>query len=97
MLKVRKLEKDKIEYFRTNGFVVDRNSFEERDSCLIQSWASDLAALPEESGKHWVYSESSQLSDRKIINRIENIQPFHQGFSELARSLIAPVGQLFGE
>jgi ectoine hydroxylase-related dioxygenase (phytanoyl-CoA dioxygenase family) len=45
-----------------------------------------------------VYHETSRLDpDARLISRIENIAPFHEGFAELAEVLRASAGQLLGE
>ncbi len=64
----------------------------------IEAWTGELAAMPEEPGKQWVYHEQSQLNaDERLICRIENISPFHPGFAALSAALAAPMAQLLGE
>ena len=54
--------------------------------------------MPAETGKHWVYNEQSLKDDKtKLVSRIENITPFHDGFGEMTEALRQPVGQLVGE
>ena len=47
----------------------------------IERWAQEVEALPEERGRHWVFHENSRLDDTDLINRIEYIAPFHDGFA----------------
>ena len=98
MLKTPRLTEEQIDWFRRDGFIVLPRAFNESEAATIQEWSLELSELPEEPGKHWVYHEPSLLlDDHEIINRIENITPFHGGFRELAECLKYSVGQLFGE
>jgi len=98
MLSIPTLTKGQVNHFRRNGFVALPKAFNELEAAIIQEWSLKISQLPEECGKHWVYHEPSLLSDdKKIINRIENMTPFHKGFRELAESLKSSVEQLFGE
>ncbi len=97
-LKTPVLTDQQIGDFRRDRYVVVRATFGATEMARIDTWARELAAMPEEAGRHWVYWEQSLLEpDRKIINRIENISPCHSGFAELSQTLKAPVGQLLGE
>ncbi len=98
MLKTPVLTDQQIGDFRRDGYVVVRETFDAAEMGRIDTWARELAALPEKAGRHWVYWEKSLLeADKKIINRIENISPFHSGFAELSQALKAPAGQLLGD
>ena len=98
MLETAELTPEQVDHFLEDGFLVCRKAFNEDAAGTIQKWCFDLAALPEEVGKHWIYHEASLLNDDiKLINRIENIAPFHKGFRELAECLNRTAGQLLGE
>ncbi|MBI4006206.1 MAG: phytanoyl-CoA dioxygenase family protein [Gammaproteobacteria bacterium] len=98
MLTIPILDNRQLTEFYRDGFVIIRNAFSPKEMQRIESWTSELAALPEESGKHWVYHEKSKINPEiEIINRIENISPFHAGFAELSKVLKVPVVQLLGE
>jgi hypothetical protein len=98
MLNTPIITEEHMEAFERDGFLVMRGAFGEEDIALIDSWTQELLALPEESGKHWVFHEQSLKGDGKdLIGRIENIAPHHAGFAELSEALKAPVGQLLGE
>ena len=87
-----------IDAFKRDGFVIKRAGFGSDEMRQIQRWSDELATLPEASGRHWVYHEQSRLDpNATLIARIENIQPFHDGFALLNQSLLASVGQLLGE
>ena len=98
MLRIPKLSEDQVNQFVKDGYVVLPAAFNAVEAAAIQEWTFELSKLPEELGKHWVYHESSLISDNhELINRIENMTPFHEGFQELAECLKNSVGQLFGE
>jgi hypothetical protein len=98
LLDVPSLSADQVEAFHRDGFLVARHMFAPKDMDTIARWSDELVALPEESGKHWIYWENSlREPGEKLINRIENIAPFHKGFAELAEVLRRPVAQLLAE
>ena len=98
MLNTVKLSDKQIELFHKRGFLVLREAFSASVSENIRKWADEIANFPEEIGKHWVYHEPSLLDEkRNLINRIENMTPFHGGLSALANSFVPSCGQLLGE
>ena len=98
MITIPVLEKRQINEFNTNGFVVVRNAFSLEEMQRIIMWTEELANLPEKSGRHWVYHEKSRLDPGiDLVNRIENISPYHAGFRELSNLLKIPVAQLLDE
>ncbi len=86
-----------IEAFQRDGFAVLRNAFDDEDAKTIIRWADEVEALPEQPGKQWVFHEESSLDGRSLINRIEYIAPFHNGFASLTEILKVSAGQLLGE
>jgi ectoine hydroxylase-related dioxygenase (phytanoyl-CoA dioxygenase family) len=87
-----------IKNFKDTGYLVSRNAFSTDDVLQIQSWATEVEALPEMSGKQWVYWEKSLVDpNQKIISRIEKIKDHHLGFHDLTKVLKKPVDQLLGE
>lgn len=98
MLNTPVLRPEQIESFERDGFLVLEQAFDADEMASINAWTQELAALPEETGKHWVYHEKSLKGDgADLISRIENIAPFHAGFAELSSVLKAPVAQLLDE
>ena len=98
MLTIPKLTTEQITVFNNSGFVLAPGAFNTGDMAQILRWTEELQALPEESGKHWVFHEKSSLDPNKdLISRIEYISPFHTGFAELGKILKQPVAQLLGE
>ncbi len=98
MLKAPVLTQAQIDHFRNTGSLVVPGAFSPDEAKIFQRWTDELAAMPEVSGKQWVYHEKS-LKDptKQLISRIEHIRPFHAGFKDLGDALLAPVGQLLGE
>jgi len=98
MLRTPLLTPQHLEEYQRDGFVIERRAFSDADMKQIESWTTELASRPEEPGKHWVYHEKSKLNPEvELINRIEYISPFHEGFAELANVIKKPVAQLLGE
>jgi len=98
MLTIPKINKEQIEQFKKDGFLIIKNGFNQKETSMIESWTTELANMPEKSGAHWVYHEESKIDPAiELINRIENISPFHQGFAELSDTLKHPMAQLFDE
>lgn len=98
MLTVRTLlEADRANFAR-DGFVVIRGALDQEAAAQLKRWSAEVAALPEVSGRHWVFHERSQLDPTvSLISRIEKIVPFHEGFAALCAALQRPVEELMGE
>ncbi len=95
MISVPSLSPSQLEDFRNDGFLVVPSGIPDTDMQRLRNWTDELLALPEESGRHWVYHEQSlKGDDRDLVCRIENITPFHDGFRKLVDALKVPVGQL---
>jgi 2-aminoethylphosphonate dioxygenase len=86
--------------FERDGFLVVRGLFDGRAMRDIAAWTDELERAPEVSGRHWVYREKSLLdAERRVLQRIENFYPFHDGFRRLMADgpLCEAVDALFGE
>ncbi len=95
MLNIPTINKEQI---KADGFLLIRNAFNQEEINKIESWTTELSEIPEKSGTHWVYHEKSKLNpDINLINRMENILPFHSGFTELSKVFEQPMAQLFDE
>lgn len=97
MVTISVLTESQITDFERDGYVVVPGAFGTDDMSEIEHWAREVEALPEEPGRHWVFHEKSRLDGSDLINRIEYIAPFHDGFATLTRILQEPAAQLFGE
>ena len=98
MLNTPILTDTEIQTFQNDGFLILRNAFDTNDMVSISSWCDEMIKRPEVSGTHWVYHEKNLVRDAdELVNRIENIAPFHEGFRELTEILAKPIGQLLNE
>ncbi|MEQ8506039.1 MAG: phytanoyl-CoA dioxygenase family protein [Rhodospirillales bacterium] len=98
MLKTPVLADAHIQQFADDGYLVLRQGFSDEEMAHIVTWTEDVLALPEVSGRHWVFHEQSRKApNEKLVSRIEKISPFHGGFGALAEALRGPIGQLLGE
>lgn len=98
MLTTPTIDAPQLASHERDGWALLPQGFGRDDMRRITSWVDEIAARPEEPGKHWVYKEQNLVdSARSQVNRIENTAPFHDGFAELAEVLRAPVAQLLGE
>jgi len=69
-----------------DGYLTVRGFFGPGAVADLLRWTEELQAAPELPGRHWVYYEDS-LSEpgRRVVQRIENFCPFHDGFDRLIR------------
>ncbi len=89
-----------IDAYRRDGFVVVRRLFDGEAMADIAAWTADLQARHETPGKWMKYFDDSLTEPgRRLLNRIENFCPYHEGFDALARGpeLRGRAGELFGE
>jgi len=92
------LSDDQIMSFKKTGYLIIRSGLPKPQMKTIDKWTNELLALPEESGKHWVYYEQNHDKEKKkIVSRIENIRTFHYGFKILSDCLRNPISQLMEE
>lgn len=85
--------------FERDGFVVARGLFSAENVGLIEAWTDELESAPEIPGNSMKYYEESLLeSGRRILQRIENFYPYHEGFRNLLDGELRDIiSQLFGE
>jgi ectoine hydroxylase-related dioxygenase (phytanoyl-CoA dioxygenase family) len=88
-----------IAQFKRDGFLVVPGMYSAAEVADISRWTSEVAAMPEVPGKYMMYFEKSHNDGSRIICRIENFVPFHQGFSKLITDcrMQQAVSELFGE
>ncbi len=83
ILKMR-ISNAQIETFKATGFLIIRNLYGLQQMQAMTAWTETVANYPEIPGKYMMYFEQSKLDpDKRILSRVENIEPFHQGFSAL--------------
>lgn len=90
---------EQVEQFRRDGYLVVRGMYSAEEMCEIGEWTDEVAGYPEVPGKHMMYFEKSRQDGARIICRIENFVPYHEGFSRLIMStrMQRAVSELFGE
>ena len=94
------LSSQQIQSFQREGFVLVRGLFDAGETREITAWTDAVAAWPETPGKYMMYFEQSSLEPgRRILCRMEDIEPFHGNFSRLFTNgkMSGAVSQLFGE
>lgn len=94
------LARAQVEQFRDDGFVIVPGLFDAREVAEIDAWASEVHDWPETPGRHMMYFEESRTQPgQRILNRIENVLPYHDGFHALAvgPKMQGACSQLFGE
>jgi ectoine hydroxylase-related dioxygenase (phytanoyl-CoA dioxygenase family) len=84
---------------RRDGYLVVRNFVNANQLAELLRWTTQLQESPEVSGRHWVYHEDSVTTPgRRVIQRIENFCPYHEGFDQFIRggALARWTGALMG-
>ena len=90
----------RIACFRRDGFVFLPGFYDAAETGEIVGWVDEVTAWPEAPARHMVYHEDSLLKPgRRIVQRIEDVTPFHPGFEKLFTRgrASAAVGQLLEE
>src|SRR5690242_2409289 len=93
------LTPQQIATYRERGWLLVRGFVSAPEVAALARWTDELAARPEEAGKHMVYHEPSLANpDQRVIQRIENFCPYHNGFDGFVRHgrIIQATDQLFG-
>jgi 2-aminoethylphosphonate dioxygenase len=93
------LSQQQIDNFHRDGFVLIRGLYSRAEIQEISNWTDEVAAQPEQPGKQMMYFETSQADGRRILCRIENFVPYHEGFSKLitGRRMQQAASELLGE
>lgn len=92
------LDPAQIAAFRANGYLVARRMLPPTLTAALARWADEVAALPEVPGRQWVYhAPSPRHHGHCLLQRIERVTPFHDGFNRLTRALAPAAGQLLGD
>lgn len=85
--------------FHRDGFLVVRDMYSQDETADIDRWTDEVAGSPEVPGKYMMYFEPGPDGENsRIISRIENFIPFHEGFRQLItkRRMSRLVSELFG-
>ena len=94
-----RLSADQINQYARRGWCAAPGFFSAAQVARISAWTDEIAARPEEPGVQMVYSEPSLANPGvRLIQRIENFCPFHDGFDRLVHGrLRAAVETLLAE
>ena len=90
------LTSSQVADFQRDGFLVAPGLF----GAEIAAWTSEVEAWPETAGRHMMYFETSLKSKgKRLLNRLENFYPFHEGFRALfdGDKLRGATSELLGE
>ncbi len=94
------LTDSEIKTFQRDGFLIVREMYDAAAIREISQWSDDILIWPEVPGQHMVYYEDSLVhGEGKVVSRVENFCPFHDGFDELMNTgvMIDAVSQLLGD
>ena len=99
MTNQRVLTEEQVEQFNRDGFLLVRGMYSADEEADISRWTDEIANSPEGPGCDWKYFEHSRENGERILCRVENFVPFHEGFSALIlrRRMFQAVCELFGE
>lgn len=70
MLNTPTLTPNQIKSFEQDGYLVIRSAFSPAEMQAFSSWTDEVLAMPEETGKHWVYHEKSLNGDGANLDQI---------------------------
>jgi len=94
------VEREDLEHWRQHGWVWLRGYLNAAEVGEVAAWTDEIAAWPEVPGKWMRYYERRAASpEPKMLARIENFVPYHQGLAELlvGERMRALLGELCGE
>jgi len=78
------LSEKQINDFNENGFLLIHSLYNKESMNEIIQWTDEITHYPEIANKYMMYFEESKIeSGKRILSRMEDIEPFHQGFSTL--------------
>jgi hypothetical protein len=89
-----------LDDFRRDGYLLVRGLYDRGEMRDITAWTDEVTAWPEVPGKYMMYFEQSKLAPgRRILCRMEDLEPYHVGFRELFCSgkMQGAVSDLLGE
>lgn len=88
-----------LEHWRENGWVWLRGSLDAGEVRDLKAWTEEIAAWPEIPGKWMRYYERPAKDAAKMLARIENFVPYHEGLAALflGTRMLELLGKLCGE
>jgi len=94
------LTDDQIAAFERDGYVSVPGLFSAEEIESIDHWAREVETWPEVPGRYMMYfEETADDPPKRVLNRIEDVMPYHPNFRSLAMSekMLGACGQLLGE
>jgi hypothetical protein len=94
------LTAEEVAAFAAEGVVFVPGFFDASQIARITWWTDEIANWPEKPGEHIVYYEDSlKRPRRRVVQRIEDFLPYHEGFRLLLTEgrMIAAATELLGE
>jgi len=86
-------------FWEKNHYLHLKDIFTEEQVKSLKGWSEDLFSWPETPGKWMKYYENSTRNDDKILCRVENFMPYHEGIRDLScgHSVMGILDRLMGE
>lgn len=92
------LSDEDVASFRDTGFLVLRGGFDAQAMAEITGWVDEVEAWPEAPGKYMKYFEEKAETGARLLNRLENFEPYHAGLADLMNGPLQRwTGDLMGE
>ena len=77
---------EQVADFARDGFLVVRGFFAPAEAQEVLRWTEEVTDAPEVPGRHMAYYEDSVTEPgHRVMQRIENFCPFHEGFDGALR------------
>lgn len=94
------LDSGQCEAFARDGYLMVPGMLDTEAVTALDRWTDELVAMPETPGRHMVYYEDHvDGGGARVMSRIENFCPYHEGFDRLLRgpTVLDGVELLLGE
>lgn len=70
-----------------DGCLCVPNFLPEAQLSMVAQWVLEIAEMPEQSGRHWIYHEESRLQPGvRLVQRIEKFCDIHPAFDDFVRN-----------
>jgi len=76
---------EQAEFWKRNGYLWIRGFLDAEETAAVIAWTDELAARPETPGA-WMRYYERPAGGEKMLARIENFLPYHEGLDGLFRS-----------
>ena len=93
------LGRSEHEHWKRHGWLWLRGFLDTTEIANLARWTEEITAWPEEPGRWMRYYERHPGGDGKMLARIENFVPYHEGLARLTAGprILAALGALCGE